>query len=163
MAELNGTVTKAVAYKDGIAPLGFLVVLKKTSVKKPLSGDDLEQLKQKKAWELATGPVKSVFMNAVMGYMTGNSLQIIPISMTFMMLLSPLKAIFTETNRTFDNLDLEDKSYLLLVKVVFIVCQLLNMSIGVYKLYKMGLIPHASADWLLWMEPLSFKEKVYIL
>ncbi|ABN65055.2 predicted protein [Scheffersomyces stipitis CBS 6054] len=132
---------------------------KKVSFK---NGDEqMEELKVKKAWELATGPAKSIPMNAIMSYMTGNSLQIIPMTMTLMLLWNPLKAIFTETNDTFKGLiTKKNSSNILLAKLGFVFFQLLNMSIGIYKLYTMGLIPNTEADWLAWKELKSFDERL---
>lgn len=62
---------------------------------------DLNELKSKKIYELAIGPAKSIPMNAFMSYMTGNSLQIIPVTMTMMLLWNPIKAIFNDLNPTF--------------------------------------------------------------
>lgn len=113
----------------------------------------LNELKSKKIYELAIGPAKSIPMNAFMSYMTGNSLQIIPVTMTMMLLWNPIKSIFNDLNPTFLKLKTDDNQLLiLLAKLGFIFFQLMNMSIGVYKLYTMGLIPHLEADWLAWLE-----------
>ncbi|KAL6450484.1 EMC4 ER membrane protein complex subunit 4 [Candida maltosa Xu316] len=123
---------------------------------------ELNSLKSKKIWELAIGPAKSIPMNVFMSYMTGNSLQIIPVTMTLMLLWNPIKAIFNETNPTFTKLTTKNNSTeIIQAKIIFIICQLLNMAIGVYKLYKMGLIPHQEADWLAWKEPKEIIEKLY--
>ncbi|RCK65690.1 ER membrane protein complex subunit 4 [Candida viswanathii] len=123
---------------------------------------ELNSLKSKKIWELAIGPAKSVPMNIFMSYMTGNSLQIIPVTMTLMLLWNPLKAIFNDTNLVFAKLSTKDNGgEIVQARLVFVVCQLLNMAVGVYKLYKMGLIPHQEADWLAWKEPKAFIEKLY--
>ncbi|KAI5959734.1 uncharacterized protein KGF55_004966 [Candida pseudojiufengensis] len=115
--------------------------------------NEMKTLKSKKIWELASGPAKSVPMNAFMSYMTGNSLQMIPVTMTLMLLWNPIKSIFNDTNPLFSKLKSNDNfKEILIAKCVFILLQLLNMSIGVYKLYKMGLIPHTEADWLAWMD-----------
>lgn len=123
---------------------------------------DLNALKSKKIWELAIGPAKSIPMNLFMSYMTGNSLQVISVTMTLMLLWNPIKAIFNETNLTFSKLSTKNNgSEIILAKIVFIICQVLNMGIGVYKLYKMGLIPHQEADWLAWKEPKKIIDRLY--
>lgn len=160
---LSLSAVKPIQFKNDVSPLGFSGTSKKLTPRKPLSDAELDTLKAKKAWEVAMGPAKSVPMNLIMGYMTGNSLQIIPISMTFMMLLNPLKAIFTETNRAFKGLEPKDRGMLLLLRFVFIMCQVASMMIGIYKLFKMGLIPHSEADWLFWLHPVQYREHVYVL
>ncbi|CAK9442211.1 uncharacterized protein LODBEIA_P59540 [Lodderomyces beijingensis] len=123
---------------------------------------DLDLLKSKKIWELAIAPAKSMPMTLFMSYMAGNSLQIIPMTMTFMLLWNPIRAIFNDTNAMFKNLQAKKNSNeILLAKVVFILFQLLNMAVGVYKLYNMGLIPHSEADWLAWKQLSPVKHRLY--
>lgn len=137
---------------------------KTTNLNKKAKQDEIElnSLKSKKIWELAIGPAKSIPMNLFMSYMTGNSLQIIPVTMTLMLLWNPIKAIFNDTNLIFKKLITKNNNIeIIQAKLIFIICQLLNMAIGVYKLYKMGLIPHQEADWLAWKEPKQFIERLY--
>lgn len=125
---------------------------------------NIDELKIKKAWEIAFSPAKSIPMNLIMSYMTGNSLQVIPIMMTVMLLWNPLREIFTTTNKSFENLQSkENQIIIVLAKICFILCQICNMLIAVWKLYKMGLIPHAEADWIAWKLPLQFSEKLNII
>jgi ER membrane protein complex subunit 4 len=53
--------------------------------RKPPTPEETETLKLKKAWEVALGPAKQLPMQAIMGYMSGNSLQIFSIMMVFML------------------------------------------------------------------------------
>ncbi|KAJ8143304.1 hypothetical protein OY671_003563 [Metschnikowia pulcherrima] len=133
---------------------------KKEVVKKP-SQRELDSLKVKKAWEVATMPAKNIPMNLIMSYMTGNSLQVIPIMMTLMLLWNPLKAVFTETNPAFSAyVTKTNSSQMYLPKAVFVVCQVANMLIGLWKLNKMGLIPNKEADWLSWQVAGEYIEKL---
>ena len=50
----------------------------------------MDTLKLKKAWEVALGPAKQLPMQAIMGYMSGNSLQIFSIMMVFMLYVKPI-------------------------------------------------------------------------
>jgi len=45
----------------------------------------MDTLKLKKSWEIALGPAKQLPMQAIMGYMSGNGLQIFSIMMVFML------------------------------------------------------------------------------
>lgn len=130
-------------------------------VKKPTQ-EELDRLKLKKAWDIASGPAKSVPMNCIMSFMTGNSLQLIPIMMTVMLLVNPLKAIFLETNRAFASLETRNSSDLLLPKAMFVVFQLANAGIGFFKLWKMGLIPNGEADWLAWKQVTQVIERLRV-
>ena len=71
-------------------PPGYLsskAVSKKTdkSTRKPPTQAEMDTLKLKKSWEIALGPAKQLPMQAIMGYMSGNSLQIFSIMMVFML------------------------------------------------------------------------------
>lgn len=144
--------------KDIVSPPGFDAEVATNSStgskmakysKDKASSVDVEQLKTKKIWEIATGPAKSIPMNLIMSYMTGNSLQLIPIMMTVMLFINPLKAIFNDTNKIFKNLQTDKNgSIILQAKIVYILCQLGCMAIGIWKLNKMGLMPNSDADWL---------------
>lgn len=140
-------------------PPGFNHSTKSTKTATKVDQASVDELKTKKAWELAVAPAKLVPMNVIMGYMTGNSLQIIPMTMTLMLLWNPLKAIVLDTSRTFKSVQTDtNASQITLSKIVFVICQLLNLSIGVYKLYKMGLIPHTESDWLAWKLVVNYRE-----
>lgn len=130
------------------------------AIKKP-DQSQLDDLKVKKAWEVAMGPAKAIPMNLIMSYMTGNSLQIIPIMMTLMLLWNPLKAIFTETNAAFKPFETKGNlSDILKAKAVFVICQIGSIAVGVWKLNNMGLIPNREADWLAWKGVVQLKESV---
>ena len=62
-------------------------VSKKTekTARKPPTQEEMDTLKLKKSWEIALGPAKQLPMQAIMGYMSGNGLQIFSIMMVFML------------------------------------------------------------------------------
>lgn len=151
---------------DIVAPAGFDIDNSKskkvTTIKKPAQSE-LDELKVKKAWEIATSPAKNIPMNLIMSYMTGSSMQIIPITMALMLLWNPLRSIFTETGSAFNGLLNERNSdKLVLPKMVFVICQLLNMAIGLWKLNQMGLIPNREADWISWKPVAQITERVWL-
>lgn len=147
---------KKLSQDNVIPPPGFTTELpprKNTKTLKGTKNEDyrLEELKAKKAWEIAMSPAKSIPMNLIMSYMSGNSLQIITITLTFMLFWNPLKAIFIDTNRIFLSLETDkNRGHILMSKGLFVLFQLANMLIGIWKLYGMGLIPHTDSDWLSW-------------
>lgn len=113
-----------------------------------------ETLKIKKAWELAIAPGKALPMNLIMSYMTGNSLQVVPITMTCMVFfINPIKQALG-VNQQFDGLKSKsNNSDIQMTKLVFILCQLLCMGAGVWKLGQMGLLPNTRSDWLSFEDP----------
>ena len=101
----------------------------------------MDTLKVKKAWEVAIAPAKQLPMNAIGMWMTGNSLQIFSIFMVFTLFKSPFAALMN-LNSTFSRFESEGtKSQLWLVKLVFVLTNLLAVALGVYKVNKMGLLP----------------------
>lgn len=56
---------------------------------------DSNHLIIKKSWDLALGPLKQVPMNLFIMYMAGNSISIFPIMMVGMLIIRPVKALFT--------------------------------------------------------------------
>lgn len=82
-------------------------------------------------------------MNAFGMWMTGNSLQIFSIFMVFQLFKGPLTAVMA-LQSTFSRLESErTKSQMLMVKLVYVLCNALALALGVYKVNKMGLLPYA--------------------
>lgn len=120
-----------------------------TSTKKDAM--DVDNLKVKKAWEVALAPAKSLPMNLFMSYMSGNSLQIVPIMMTSMMFfLNPVKQIWGASKQFEPLVTKTNANDIFLTKLAFIACQLLAVVAGVWKLGQMGLLPNTQSDWLAW-------------
>ena len=66
----------------------------KSPTKKAASSSaSYDELKEKRAWDVATAPVKSLPMQAFMLYMSGGGVQIFSIGIVFMLLLTPFKNI----------------------------------------------------------------------
>ncbi|EWC44131.1 hypothetical protein DRE_07188 [Drechslerella stenobrocha 248] len=120
----------------------------------PPTQAETDDLKVKKAWEVALAPAKSLPMNMIMMYMSGNTLQIFSIMMTAMLFMNPLKALTTVGN-TFSKFDGESThGRLFVVKLAYIGLQILTIVIGIWKVNAMGLLPSYSrttrSDWLAW-------------
>lgn len=113
-----------------------------------------DALKVKRAWELALAPAKSLPMNLIMSWFSGNSMQMITMSMTlYMFFLSPMRQIMS-VGQTFGHLDGKNiHSEILMTKIVFILCAVITMVAGLWKVGQMGLLPTHTSDWLAWQEP----------
>ncbi|SAM80286.1 related to EMC4-member of a transmembrane complex required for efficient folding of proteins in the ER [Ustilago bromivora] len=146
-------------------PIGFTdpdAVSKKQSKSKASSTAAIQRadpaaLKMAKAWELAYSPAKSLPMNAIMLYMSGSGVQIFSMMAVGMLITGPIKGIST-MNSAFDRLSSPGQS-LLLPKILFILCQLAGLVLGLYKCWSMGLLPTETSDWLAWRQaraPLEF-------
>ncbi|KAI9794994.1 MAG: hypothetical protein M1816_000014 [Peltula sp. TS41687] len=122
----------------------------KHSSRTPPSTEETDTLKLKKAWELALAPAKSLPMNAIMMYMSGNSLQIFSIMMVFMLFQNPIKGLLA-TNQAFSRFESEGtRRRLYSVKAVYVLMQLVALGLGLWKVNAMGLLPNTRSDWLAW-------------
>lgn len=102
---------------------------------------------KKKSWEVALGPLKQVPMNLFIMYMAGSSISIFPIMMVGMLIVRPIKALFTIKN-TFKMLEGASQQ-----KFVYIIGNVVNIGLALYKCHSMGLLPSHSSDWLAFVEP----------
>lgn len=85
-------------------------------------------------------------MNAIMMYMSGNSLQIFSIMMTVMLFMNPIKAL-SAVGSTFSRFDNErTHARLWPVKLAFIALQLATIALGIWKVNGMGLLPYVALE-----------------
>lgn len=110
---------------------------------------DTSHLIMKKSWDLALGPLKQVPMNLFIMYMAGNSISIFPIMMVGMLIVRPLKLLFS-TQSTFK---MVEGSSAASQKLVYFFGNLVNVALALYKCHSMGLLPTHSSDWLAFVEP----------
>ncbi|KAF4518634.1 hypothetical protein B566_EDAN005961 [Ephemera danica] len=103
----------------------------------------------KKSWDLALGPMKQVPMNLFIMYMAGNSISIFPIMMVGMLIVRPVKALFTMQNA----FKMIEGSHAAGQKFVYLIGNLLNVALALYKCQSMGLLPTHASDWLAFVEP----------
>lgn len=124
---------------------------KSTATSLKSNPEQLAELQVRKAWEIAIEPAKSIPLNLIMSYMSGSSLQLIPIMTALMLLSGPLKAVFN-TREVFKSVsgNQETASQVRLAIVVYCLVQGVLMYIGMRKLNSMGLIPNTRSDWVDW-------------
>ncbi|MCJ1348079.1 hypothetical protein MMC31_006310 [Peltigera leucophlebia] len=112
--------------------------------------DETDTLKIKKSWELALAPAKALPMNAIMMYMSGNSLQIFSIMMVFMLFKTPIQGLL-QTNSVFTRYETEGtRKTLWMAKAMYVAMNLLALGLGIWKVNGMGLLPTTRSDWLAW-------------
>ncbi|CAH2104486.1 unnamed protein product [Euphydryas editha] len=110
----------------------------------------------KKLWDVALGPLKQVPMNLFIMYMAGNSISIFPIMMVGMLIVRPVKALFS-TQSTFKMVEGTQAAG---QKFVYIIGNIVNIFLALYKCQSMGLLPTHSSDWLAFEEPIIRAEYV---
>lgn len=122
---------------------------------------DYDALQIKKSWQLAMEPIRTIPVNLIMSYMTGSSLNIIPIMTALMLLSGPLKSILT-VGETFKPVlgNRATSGPVKLSMFIYVLAQTLLIYIGFRKLNQMGLIPNTKSDWLAWERPASYSKFV---
>ncbi|KZT24074.1 DUF1077-domain-containing protein [Neolentinus lepideus HHB14362 ss-1] len=134
-------------------PPGFTSSSTSTKTQPKVSASSsYEQLKEKRAWDLAISPAKSLPMQAFMLYMSGGGVQIFSMGIVFMLLLSPFKNV-AGINSTFAPFapaksDPKSLSTLPLQKITYLACSILTLALGLWKCRSMGLLPTGTGDWL---------------
>lgn len=88
-------------------------------------------------------------MNLFIMYMSGNSISIFPIMMVGMMLIRPIKAMFTTqvTSKMAEGAQGTGQ------RIVYFLGNLANVALALYKCHSMGLLPTHASDWLAFVEP----------
>lgn len=148
------------------SPPGFKVVEgtardatvgKKNHADSQAKAQEIGALQVQKAWQIALQPAKAIPMNFFMSYMSGTSLQIIPIMTALMLLSGPIKSIFG-IKKTFKPVlgTAETQSKVSFAMLMFVVFQGALMYIGLRKLNSMGLIPNTRSDWLTWEKQVDY-------
>ncbi|KAI8342642.1 hypothetical protein BC941DRAFT_389691 [Chlamydoabsidia padenii] len=145
--------------KKPVNPVGFeqsaLQYRNGTKSARPATQDHNDvELKIKRAWDVAMGPAKTIPMNAIMIYMSGNGVQIFSVMITVMLFITPIKAIMS-LGQTFERFETKGSKQpgadLLVSKLTFIGLNLLTICLGIYKIDAMGLLPTTSSDWLAFL------------
>lgn len=91
---------------------------------------------------MALAPSKQIPMNAIMMYMSGNSLQIFSIMMVFMLFKGPIQGLIA-TNAQFLKFETEsNRAKLWGCKAVYVLMQLVLLGLGIWKVNTMGLLPY---------------------
>lgn len=97
---------------DAATPPGYNPSVVLAHSTESLRESDSNHLIIKKSWDLALGPLKQVPMNLFIMYMAGNSISIFPIMMVGMLIIRPIKALFTLQQSQY-----RDLSFLFLKKI----------------------------------------------
>lgn len=151
-------------------PAGFNIIenngedslaARKNKFNSHVKSEDVVALQMQKAWQIALAPAKSIPMNFFMSYMSGTSLQIIPIMTALMLLSGPIKSIF-QVRANFKPVlgNSVTESQIMVPMLIFIGCQFALMYIGFRKLNSMGLIPNTTSDWLSWEKSVDYNNGI---
>jgi hypothetical protein len=131
-----------------------------TSVHHESNRETDPNLKIKRSWDVALGPLKQVPMNLFIMYMSGNTISIFPIMMVIMMMVRPVKTMFTvkQTFKSFESGSGGIAPNILGQKFVFVMGNLANLALAMYKCHGMGLLPTHASDWLGFADPIQQAE-----
>ncbi|RNA31284.1 ER membrane complex subunit 4 [Brachionus plicatilis] len=131
---------------ENIQPVGYTdKTLADTS--NPEEGNRLIGMR---SWDIATGPIKQVPMNMMISWMAGNSIALFPIMFVGMLLFRPFQSMFA-MSKAFETIESGQNS--ILQKLVYLLGNLVNLAIALYKCHSMGLLPTYASDWLAFANP----------
>jgi len=116
--------------------------LQKSEPNTPKQQKKTQDLKRKKAWEIATSPAKSILFTVFMLWMSGSGVHIFSLMAVILNFMTPIKGILS-TNAVFAKFD--DVS-LFFQKLVYILLNGVILACTLYKCSTMGLLP-TSSDW----------------
>ncbi|SJL07269.1 uncharacterized protein ARMOST_10612 [Armillaria ostoyae] len=131
-------------YRQLPSSLGFsrsLATSKGPSKSSTASTAAYDQLKERCTWDITIAPAKSLPMQAFMLYMSGGGVQIFSMGIIAMLLWMPFKDIAGITEAKIS----DDAA---LQKIVYVLCNLLMLAVGLRKCRSMGLLPTGMGDWL---------------
>lgn len=139
---------------DGKAPV--------TKSQKKGEKSEVRKLKISRAWDIALGSAKSIPISLVVAYFSGNSLQIVTISMVlFSFFINPIKQIL-QSNQTFGPLKTNETSGSVRVaQGIYIAFNIIAILFGFWKVGQMGLLPTHASDWVQWESRPDLGKKIH--
>ena len=81
--------------------------------------------------------------------------------MVIMMAVRPFKTLFS-VNATFKTLDDSTGTSNIGQKIVYVLGNLANVALAMYKCHSMGLLPTHASDWLAFADPIERVEWAYV-
>lgn len=126
------------------------------------SNADKMKLFQNKAWQIAISPMSSIFMNFILFYFVGSSLNIYTLIMIFTLIINQFKSIIgiNEKFREFEAYKMQEVSF---YKFIYFCINAALLGYSSYKLYHMGLLPLAPADYIDLLPSVPKPERVELI
>ncbi len=131
---------------DNVQPVGFT----EKQIVDTTNTEEGTRLIGMRSWDVALGPLKQAPMNVMISWMAGNSIALFPIMFVGMLLFRPLQSMFT-LSKAFEAI--EPGQYSIIQKLIYLLGNLVNLGIALYKCHSMGLLPTYASDWLAFADP----------
>lgn len=112
--------------------------------------DEGTRIASMRSWDIALGPLKQAPMNVMISWMAGNSIALFPIMFVGMLLFRPIQSMLS-MSKAFEAI--ESSKYSVLQKLIYLLGNLVNLAIALYKCHSMGLLPTYASDWLAFADP----------
>ena len=126
------------------------------------SNADKLKLIQNKAWQIAVSPMSSIFMNFILFYFVGGSLNIYTLIMIFTLIINQLKSLIgiNEKFKEFEPYKMQEITF---YKFIYFCINAALLGYSSYKLYHMGLLPLSPADYIDLLPGVPHPEKVVLV
>lgn len=141
----------AIAQNEHIMPFGYT----DRTVTDVTNQEEGTRLIGMRSWDIALGPIKQAPMNVMISWMAGNSIALFPIMFVGMLLFRPFQSML-QMSKAFEVLEADQ--YSAIHKLLYIVGNLVNLGIALYKCHSMGLLPTYASDWLAFETPQDLME-----
>ncbi len=111
------------------------------------SGEDKLKLVQNKAWQMAISPASSIFMNFILFYFVGSSLNVYSLMMIFTVISGQIKGLLGTRDkfREFEPYHMKELSF---YKLIYVVINIALLGYSLYNFSKMGMIPLSPSDYV---------------
>ncbi|GAA6061728.1 hypothetical protein JCM10212_000461 [Sporobolomyces blumeae] len=158
---LDYTDSTSSSLEDVRDPPGFVPALSAkgstTAATAQIPAANLDSLRAQKAWEVALAPAKSVPMQAFMMYMSGGGIQVFSVMSVWFLLkqavggmlgVEKVFAPYTAASKSKTSPTSDAPRSFLEQKLVYLLCQVGLLLVGLWKLNSMGLLPTRESDWM---------------
>ena len=111
------------------------------------SSEDKMKMIQNKAWTMAISPASSIFMNFILFYFVGTSLNIYSLVMIFTVISGQIKGLLGTRDkfREFEHYHLKELGF---YKLIYSAINLALLGYSMYNFSKMGMLPFSPSDYV---------------
>ena len=105
------------------------------------------KLLQNKAWSTAISPASGIFINFILFYFVGNSLNIYTLIMIFSLIMNQIRSLIgiRDKFREFESYKIQELSF---YKLIYFSINAALLGYSAYRLYHIGLLPLSPADYV---------------
>ena len=132
------------------AKVDEVVAQQNSLANRDVSSQNIAQIREKRAWNVAMGPFKSLPMSAFMMYMVGGQISIWTIMMCGVQGMNAVSK-FLQWRPVLKSFEQQEQQVLLFL--FWVMGQMATMALYAWQFNRMGLLPTHPSDWLTFSDP----------